>query len=166
MADDICGNTFHQKYFIEAGGCQGSVVRCKRVARSDDPILCLLHPKGGSSMKKHLVLFFGLILLLGLCSVANAADPIEIALLCPLSGPLADPGNRAVGLGVDGIPDAMNGKRGPQNFADGDHALAAKAGDADFKARLSCQRLLLYEMLNPDELESNPKNTGFRLSPE
>ena len=34
-ADDICGKTFHEKYFIEAGGCQGCVVRCKRVARSD-----------------------------------------------------------------------------------------------------------------------------------
>jgi branched-chain amino acid transport system substrate-binding protein len=46
-------------------------------------------------MKKHLILFFGLVLLLGLYPVANAADPIEIALLYPLSGPLADPGNRA-----------------------------------------------------------------------
>jgi aldehyde:ferredoxin oxidoreductase len=36
-AEDICGNSFHQKYFVEAGGCQACVVRCKRVARSDGP---------------------------------------------------------------------------------------------------------------------------------
>jgi aldehyde:ferredoxin oxidoreductase len=36
-AEDICGNTFHQKYFVEAGACQACVVRCKRVARSDGP---------------------------------------------------------------------------------------------------------------------------------
>lgn len=36
-ADDICGETFHKKYFVEAGSCQGCVVRCKRVARSDGP---------------------------------------------------------------------------------------------------------------------------------
>lgn len=46
-------------------------------------------------MKKTLTVFFGLTLLLGLCPAAMAADPIEIALLYPLSGPLADPGNRA-----------------------------------------------------------------------
>jgi len=46
-------------------------------------------------MKKTLILFLGLMLLPGLCPVANAADAIEIALLYPLSGPLADPGNRA-----------------------------------------------------------------------
>jgi hypothetical protein len=40
-------------------------------------------------------------------------------------------------LGIDGIPAAMNGKRGPQNFTDGDHALPAEAGDADFKAWMS-----------------------------
>jgi hypothetical protein len=28
-------------------------------------------------MKKNLILFFGLILLLGICPAANAADPIE-----------------------------------------------------------------------------------------
>ncbi|UCE53717.1 MAG: aldehyde ferredoxin oxidoreductase family protein [Desulfobacterales bacterium] len=36
-ADDICGETFHKQYFIEAGSCQGCVIRCKRVARSDGP---------------------------------------------------------------------------------------------------------------------------------
>ncbi len=36
-AEDICGNTFHEKYFTGAGGCQACVVRCKRVARSDGP---------------------------------------------------------------------------------------------------------------------------------
>ena len=36
-ADDICGETFHKHYFVEAGSCQGCVVRCKRVARSDGP---------------------------------------------------------------------------------------------------------------------------------
>jgi len=36
-AEDICGNTFHQKYFVEAGACQACVVRCKRVARSTAP---------------------------------------------------------------------------------------------------------------------------------
>ena len=46
-------------------------------------------------MKKNLMLFFGLILLLGVCPAANAADPIEVALLYPLTGPLADPGSRA-----------------------------------------------------------------------
>ena len=46
-------------------------------------------------MKKNVMLFFGLILLLGVCPAANAADPIEVALLYPLTGPLADPGSRA-----------------------------------------------------------------------
>lgn len=36
-AEKICGNTFHSKYFIEAGGCQGCPVRCKRVCSSDGP---------------------------------------------------------------------------------------------------------------------------------
>ena len=36
-AQEICGDTFHQKYFIGAGSCQGCVVRCKRVASSDGP---------------------------------------------------------------------------------------------------------------------------------
>jgi aldehyde:ferredoxin oxidoreductase len=34
-AADICGETFHKRFFVEAGGCQGCVVRCKRVARSE-----------------------------------------------------------------------------------------------------------------------------------
>jgi aldehyde:ferredoxin oxidoreductase len=34
-AGDICGETFHKRYFVEAGGCQGCMVRCKRVARSE-----------------------------------------------------------------------------------------------------------------------------------
>ena len=46
-------------------------------------------------MKKTLTVLFGLTLLLGLCPAAMAADPLEIALLYPLTGPLADPGNRA-----------------------------------------------------------------------
>jgi len=36
-ASDICGETFHKKYFVEAGSCHGCMVRCKRVARSDGP---------------------------------------------------------------------------------------------------------------------------------
>jgi aldehyde:ferredoxin oxidoreductase len=36
-AADICGETFHQRYFVEAGGCHGCVVRCKRTARSEGP---------------------------------------------------------------------------------------------------------------------------------
>jgi len=36
-ADEICGDTFHKQYFVEAGSCQGCVVRCKRVARSEGP---------------------------------------------------------------------------------------------------------------------------------
>lgn len=34
-AQEICGETFHQAYFVKAGSCQGCVVRCKRVAKSD-----------------------------------------------------------------------------------------------------------------------------------
>jgi aldehyde:ferredoxin oxidoreductase len=36
-AADICGDTFHKRYFIEAGSCQGCMVRCKRVAGSKGP---------------------------------------------------------------------------------------------------------------------------------
>ncbi|MEJ2168989.1 MAG: aldehyde ferredoxin oxidoreductase N-terminal domain-containing protein, partial [Desulfobacterales bacterium] len=36
-AADICGDTFHKRYFIEAGSCQGCMVRCKRVAGSEGP---------------------------------------------------------------------------------------------------------------------------------
>lgn len=36
-AQDICGDTFHRDYFLKAGTCQGCVVRCKRVAKSEGP---------------------------------------------------------------------------------------------------------------------------------
>jgi aldehyde:ferredoxin oxidoreductase len=36
-AAEICGETFHKRFFVEAGGCHGCVVRCKRVARSEGP---------------------------------------------------------------------------------------------------------------------------------
>ncbi len=36
-AQDICGDTFHRDYFLKAGSCQGCVVRCKRVAKSEGP---------------------------------------------------------------------------------------------------------------------------------
>lgn len=59
-------------------------------------------------MRTQFVLFFGLMLLLGLSPAANAADPIEIALLYPLSGPLADPGNRAKAA-CDVAAEVING---------------------------------------------------------
>ncbi len=33
-ADEICGETFHKKYFVKADSCQACPIRCKRVARS------------------------------------------------------------------------------------------------------------------------------------
>jgi hypothetical protein len=42
-------------------------------------------------------------------------------------------------LGVDGVLAAMHGKSGAQDPADGDDALAAETGDADFKALMSSQ---------------------------
>jgi aldehyde:ferredoxin oxidoreductase len=36
-ADEICGDTFHKRHFVEADGCHGCPIRCKRVARSDGP---------------------------------------------------------------------------------------------------------------------------------
>ncbi len=46
-------------------------------------------------MKKHFVFFACWVLLLGISPAAQAADPIEVACLYPLTGPLADPGSRA-----------------------------------------------------------------------
>ena len=36
-AEDICGETFHREYFVEADGCYACPIRCKRVAASDGP---------------------------------------------------------------------------------------------------------------------------------
>ncbi len=59
-------------------------------------------------MKKVLGLVVGVMLLAGLCPAAFAADPIEIALLYPLTGPLADPGNRAKAA-CDVAAEVING---------------------------------------------------------
>jgi aldehyde:ferredoxin oxidoreductase len=37
QADDICGHTFHQAYFVEPDSCHSCPVGCKRVARSEGP---------------------------------------------------------------------------------------------------------------------------------
>ncbi len=37
QADAICGETFHRDFFVEADGCSGCPVRCKRVAKSEGP---------------------------------------------------------------------------------------------------------------------------------
>jgi len=59
-------------------------------------------------MKKHLVCVFAVMLVVGLCPAAFAAEPIEIALLYPLTGPLADPGNRAKAA-CDVAAEVING---------------------------------------------------------
>jgi branched-chain amino acid transport system substrate-binding protein len=59
-------------------------------------------------MKKVLGMVVGVMLLAGLCPAALAADPIEVALLYPLTGPLADPGNRAKAA-CDVAAEVING---------------------------------------------------------
>jgi branched-chain amino acid transport system substrate-binding protein len=46
-------------------------------------------------MRRTVVLILGFLLALGFAPLSQAADTIEVALLYPLTGPLADPGNRA-----------------------------------------------------------------------
>jgi len=62
---------------------------------ADDEAVFPLQPTRRFNHEKKSYSVFGLILLLGFSSAVHAADPIEIALLYPLTGPLADPGNRA-----------------------------------------------------------------------
>jgi branched-chain amino acid transport system substrate-binding protein len=59
-------------------------------------------------MKKLLAALFGVMLVAGLCPAAFAAEPIEIALLYPLTGPLADPGSRAKAA-CDVAAEVING---------------------------------------------------------